>query len=67
MSPARMSASGNPLEIVLDYVRMVFHLDLIKFNQMLSEVRKNKDAIDRMLTIIEYIAPMDNRIAKFPK
>ncbi|MDE7013972.1 MAG: hypothetical protein K2P19_04765 [Kineothrix sp.] len=55
MSPARMSASGNPLEIVLDYVRMVFHLDLIKFNQMLSEVRKNKDAIDRMLTIIGYM------------
>ena len=55
MSPARMSASGNPLEILLDYVRMVFHLDLIKFNQMLLEVRKNKDVIDRMLTIIGYM------------
>lgn len=55
MSPARMSASGNPLEILLDYVRMVFHLDLIKFNQMLSEVRKNKSAIDRMLTVIGYM------------
>ncbi len=55
MSPARMSASGNPLEILLDYARMVFHLDLIKFNQMLLEVRKNKDVIDRMLTIIGYM------------
>lgn len=55
MSPARMSASGNPLEILLDYVRMVFHLDLIKFNQMLSEVRKNKSAIDRMLTVVGYM------------
>lgn len=55
MSPTRMSASGNPLEILLDYVRMVFHLDLIKFNQMLSEVRKNKSAIDRMLTVIGYM------------
>lgn len=55
MSPARMSASGNPLEIVLDYLRMVFHLDLIKFNRMLAEVRKNKEAIDRMLTIIGYM------------
>ena len=55
MSPARMNASGNPLELLLDYIRMVFHLDLIKFNNMLAEVRKNIDAIDRMLTIIGYM------------
>lgn len=52
MSSSRMNASNNPLEIILDYVRMVFHLDLIKFNLMLTEVRKHKDSIDRMLTLL---------------
>lgn len=52
MSPQRMSGSGNPLEIFLDYFRMVFHLDLIKFNNMLSEVRKHIPDIDKMLTIV---------------
>lgn len=50
MSPAR-GASGDILEAILDYLRMVFHLDLMKFNSMLAEVRKNIDSIDRMLTI----------------
>ena len=58
MSSSRMSASGNPLEILLDYLRMALHLDLIKFNSMLSEVRKNKEVIDRMLTIIGYMEAM---------
>ena len=55
MSPARMGASGNPLEILLDYMRMVFHLDLIKFNGMLAEVRKNSASIDRMITLTGYM------------
>ena len=46
MSSARMSGSSNPLEILLDYIRMVFHVDLIKFNQMLAEVQKNKAFFD---------------------
>lgn len=58
MSSSRMNASGNPLEILFDYLRMAFHLDLIKFNSMLSEVRKNKEAIDRMLTITGYMEAM---------
>ncbi len=58
MSSSRMSASGNPLEVLLDYLRMALHLDLIKFNSMLSEVRKNKDTIDKMLTIIGYMEAM---------
>ncbi len=55
MSSNRMNASSNPLEIILDYFRMTFHVDLIKFNNMLAEVYKNKEAIDGMLTIVGYI------------
>ena len=55
MASSGMSASANILETLLDYVRMVFHLDLIKFNNMLAEVQKNIGTIDRMLTIIGYM------------
>lgn len=46
------SASSNPLEIVFDYVRMIFYLDLMKFNQMLHMVQTHLSEIDRMATLI---------------
>lgn len=52
MSAGRMSGSGNPLEMLLDFVRMGFHLDLIKFNQMLSEMRRHIAEIDEMITVL---------------
>ncbi len=55
MSAGRMSASGSPLDILLDYMRMMFHLDLIKFNSMLTEVRKNINNVDGMLETIGYL------------
>ena len=58
MSAGRMSGSGNPLEMLLDFVRMGFHLDLIKFNQMLSEVRKHVSEIDGMITVLGEIEAM---------
>ena len=58
MSSGRMSGSGNPLDMLVDFLRMTFHLDLIKFNQMLSEVRKHISEIDEMLTIIGRIETM---------
>lgn len=51
MSTGRMSGSGNIADIFLDYLRMVLHLDLLKFNQMLSQVNAHIEDIDRMLTI----------------
>ena len=50
MSPGRMS--GDMMEIGLDYIRMIFHLDIIKFNSMLAQVCAKKHETDRMLTII---------------
>lgn len=58
MSGGRMSGSGSPLDILLDFIRMGFHLDLIKFNQMLSEVRKHISDIDHMITILGKIETM---------
>lgn len=50
MSPGRMS--GDMMEVGLDYIRMFLHLDIIKFNSMLAEVKKHKGEIDRMLSLI---------------
>ncbi|MCM1126537.1 MAG: hypothetical protein NC429_08685 [Lachnospiraceae bacterium] len=59
MSGARMTGTGgNPLDMLMDFLRMGFHLDLIKFNQMLSEVRKHIAEIDGMLTILGKIEAM---------
>lgn len=50
MSKSRMT--GNPTEIIIDYARMFFHLDIIKFNSMLNEVKKHTEDIDMLLTIM---------------
>ena len=44
--------NSNPLEIVLDYLRMCFSLDLIQFNKALRAVRGHIDEIDEMITLI---------------
>lgn len=58
MMPSRMNGAGSPLDMLLDFFRMTFHLDLIKFNQMLSQVRKHISQIDRMLTIVGMVEAM---------
>ena len=57
MSPARgaQNASGNPLEMILDYIRMVFHVDLIKFNRMLRHLRGHKEDVDALIGITGYL------------
>ena len=45
-------SGGNPLDIVMDYVRILFHLDLIRFNSMLSLVRAHQREIDLALTVL---------------
>jgi hypothetical protein len=57
MSPTRFQGS-NPADLILDYLRMALHLDLLKFNHMLAEVKKHRAEIDRMVTIIGQIEAM---------
>lgn len=47
--------NGNPLEVVLDYLRMLFYLDLIQFNRALTALRGHMDAVDEMITILGQI------------
>lgn len=57
MSPGRgtTNASGNPLEILLDYIRMVFHVDLIKFNRMLAFLRGHIENVDALIGITGFL------------
>ncbi len=44
--------AGDPLSVLMDYVNMILHLDLICFNSMLHEVRVHLADIDRMVELI---------------
>lgn len=46
------STAGDPLSVLMDYVNMILHLDLICFNSMLHEVRVQLPNIDRMVELI---------------
>lgn len=50
--------SGNPLDIILDYLRMMLHLNLIKFNTMLNEANAHKEDIIYMIETLGYIEAM---------
>lgn len=44
--------NGNPLELVLDYLRMFFYLDLIQFNRALQALQGHMNEVDEMITIL---------------
>lgn len=45
------AGTANPLDLLLDYLRILFHLDLIKFNSMLEALRTHREQIDTMLLV----------------
>ncbi len=47
-----MSMSGNPADILIDYLKMSFHVDLIKFNQMLAFLRSHVETVDLINTTL---------------
>ena len=50
MSPGRMAGEG--LELILDYLRMCLHLDIIKFNRMLLQLQQYEDELWELYRII---------------
>lgn len=55
MSPFRNNTNGNFLEIGMDYIRMVFHVDLMKFNSMLRVIREHVEDVDTIVCVIGYL------------
>lgn len=49
---APKSASGDLVQMIIDYFRMIFHVDLIKFNNMMIVFQKNKKELNEMFGVI---------------
>ncbi|MBQ9991460.1 MAG: hypothetical protein IJP31_11070 [Lachnospiraceae bacterium] len=45
-------AGGQEMEILLDYLRMCFHLDIIKFNSMLDELQQKADSLWELYSLL---------------
>ncbi|MDE7224463.1 MAG: hypothetical protein K2O34_11890, partial [Acetatifactor sp.] len=54
-SKAGNTTGGSPLDILLDYVRMAFHVDLIFFNRMLREIGIHGEEVDQLVTNLGYL------------
>lgn len=52
--------SGDPLQIVMTYIRMVFHVDILTYNSVLREVR---DKSDKIMQMIDNIGELDAAIS----
>ena len=49
------SGSGSLGDALLDYIRMLFHVDLIKYNSMLSFFQKNRETLNRIYSTIGFL------------
>lgn len=47
--------SGSLADMVMEYVRMLFHVDLIKFNSVKRKATENIKEIDRLYSLVGYI------------
>lgn len=43
---------SGPAGVILDYIRMLTHIDLIKCNSMIKQVKENKDNIIKIVSVI---------------
>lgn len=50
--------SGDLWDMILDYVRMLFHVDIIKFNTMLIILRKNRGILNGLYENIGFLDSM---------
>lgn len=50
--------TGDLADMVLDYVRMLFHVDLIKFNNMLDTFDTYETELERIYTVIGFLDSM---------
>lgn len=47
--------SNNPVDLILDYIRILFHIDLIRFNKMIRLAREHRQDLDAIFTILGQI------------
>ena len=49
------NTSGNPLDAIMVYITMIFHVDLIIFQKMLGAVKSKVHEIDALVSILGYM------------
>lgn len=52
------NVSGNIMEALMDYYRMISHHDLIKYNKMLGFFKKNKESMVRIFKVTGFLDSM---------
>lgn len=52
------NAGGSIMDTILDYIRMLFHVDLIKYNSMLNFFHKNRNILNRIFINIGFLDSM---------
>lgn len=57
---SKNNGSGDPMQILMDYIRMVFHVDILTYNATLKEVQNKTGAI---MTLVEHIGELDAAIS----
>lgn len=50
LTGSRAVGSGNPLEILMDYGNMIFHLDILLFDRMLGQLRQHLKEVDILVS-----------------
>ncbi len=54
-SANQSKTTGNPLDILMDYVRMIFHVDLMIFNNMLFQLKKHLPDVDVLMEQVGFV------------
>ena len=49
------SGTGSIMDAFVDYIRMLLHVDLIKYNSMLSFFQKNRESLNRIYQLIGFL------------
>ncbi|MBP5158822.1 MAG: hypothetical protein ILP10_00820, partial [Lachnospiraceae bacterium] len=52
---APANPNGDLLQMILDYLRMLFHIDLLKFNSMLKAFAKKNAEFDDMFAVVGFL------------
>ncbi len=55
LSGSRGVNTGNPLDLLFDYVKMIFHVDLIWFYRMLGKLKGRLADVDGLFTCVGYV------------
>ncbi len=49
------AAKGSPLDVLIDYVKMIFHLDIIIFNRTIKNMRRHVNKIDALCIYMGFL------------